>query len=360
MADKHSAKKPTGAALSDFSEEKIRRVERAIGYVFRDKALLRQAFTRTSFVNEHPGTCDNQLLEFLGDAVLSLVVADTLFSRFTETGDAGLSSLHGLGEGDFSKLRSTVTNKDYLSEKMEATGLGDCFLLGKGDRVEQVTKESRSVWEDLFESITGAIYLDAGRDISPARDFIYRVLSIERFCAACESEFSALDTAPKSGTHISVKNDLQEWCQGRGYAIPLYETFPLPDGAFRAVCTVEALAVTAEGIGKSKKAAETEAAKNALSLLGTTHPTATAKKAAPIPATPGSDTAKAKLNEYCKKAKTGTPVYKLLTERVLPDNSHVFHVTCRVGTLEAGAEAATKKAAEQAAAAEMLGLLAEA
>ena len=151
-------------------DENIAEIEKRIGYVFRDKALLRQAFTRESYCNEanrlrRVGYQSNEVLEFFGDSILSAVIVTCFIKKKTERYSYGIRS--ELCEGDFSNIRSKLADKKNLSENITRLGLEKYFLMGEGDAKLGIWNE-RSVKEDLFESIIGAIYIDSGFDMSAA------------------------------------------------------------------------------------------------------------------------------------------------------------------------------------------------
>ena len=151
-------------------ERNIPEIEGKIGYVFRDKSLLRQAFTRESFCNEanrsvRVGYQSNEVLEFFGDSILSAVIVTYFIRTKTERYKYGISTQ--LREGDFSNIRSKLADKRNLSENISRLGLEKYFLMGEGD-VKLGIERERSVKEDLFESIIGAIYIDSGFDMNAA------------------------------------------------------------------------------------------------------------------------------------------------------------------------------------------------
>ena len=145
----------------------LNEIEKKIGYSFKDKSLLRQAFTRTSFCNENKGKGgkkyqSNEVLEFFGDSLLSAAIVTLLMKDCTERYEFGIST--SLNEGDFSNIKSRLSDKKNLSLATEKLGLQKYLLMGEGDAKLGIENEP-SVIEDLFESIIGAIYLDSGNDI---------------------------------------------------------------------------------------------------------------------------------------------------------------------------------------------------
>ena len=128
--------------------------EKSLCYTFKDKRLLENALRHSSYVNEHPESEieDNERLEFLGDAVLSLIISHLLMDRFCE-----------LSEGDLSKIRSTLVNEARLAEIAKKINIGQFICLGKGE-MQSGGREKNSILADTFEALLAAVYLDGGFD----------------------------------------------------------------------------------------------------------------------------------------------------------------------------------------------------
>ena len=235
----------------------IPEIERVIGYKFKDKTLLTQAFTRTSFCNEaHGDYQSNEVLEFLGDSVLSCAIITRLVCDLAQRYEHGIKTK--LGEGDFTNIKSRLSDKSNLSRSMARLGLQKHLIMGEGDAKLGIENEP-SVMEDLFESIIGAIYLDSGMSVSTAAGCVERMLDI--------SEYTAGNAAKKS-----PKNALQEWCadKSRKLPAPIYKTEsesgPDHKKTYVRVCYVGDRLV-GRGEGKNFKIADSAAAENALSNL---------------------------------------------------------------------------------------------
>lgn len=246
----------------DFSK-KISEIEKKIQYTFKDKSLLTQAFTRTSFCNErnrgHRGEeyISNEVLEFFGDSVLSTAIISMLLNEKTERYEHGIYT--ELDEGDFSNIRSKLSDKRNLSKSMATLGLQRYLRMGEGDGKLGIENEP-SVMEDLFESIVGAVYIDCGMDIK-------RVIKVVSVMLDVSSYFSA-ETPPVQ----SFKNALQEWCADKKRRLPppvyktLSETGPDHKRSYeRAVVIGD----RTYGVGKGKnlKIADSMAAEEALKVL---------------------------------------------------------------------------------------------
>ena len=240
--------------------EHIIEIEEKIGYTFKDKALLRQSFTRTSYCNESKGkkegSISNEVLEFFGDAILSAAIITRLVDEKTERCPAGIKT--ALSEGDFSNIRSKLADKRNLSKSTSALGLQRFLIMGEGDRKSKISDEP-SVMEDLFESIIGAVYIDSDKDMRTVIRVVGGMLD------------TSLYLANKASTH-SPKNALQEFCadKKRRLPTPVYKTLSI-DGPEHKRIFVRAVHIgdrlIAKGTGKNQKEADTAAAKEALLIL---------------------------------------------------------------------------------------------
>ena len=222
----------------------LKQLEDKIEYVFKDKLLLKQALTHSRYANENRGTGPfNERLEFLGDAVLSLVTAEYLFKKFPE-----------MPEGELSKLRSGLVCTSSLCDYAKRISLGDFLFLGKGEE-NSGGRQRPSNLENTFEALIAAVYLDGG--LEKARAFVLRFLN-----ASIETH------------HISFKDYktlLQEVIQQNHEETLNYvitgESGPDHDKRFDAEVHLNSN-VIGRGSGKSKKQAEQEAAREALQLMG--------------------------------------------------------------------------------------------
>ncbi len=217
--------------------------ERKIEYTFLNKHLLRLALTHSSYANEtkRGGHENNERLEFLGDAVLDMVVSEYMFRQFPQ-----------MPEGELTKLRAAVVCEGSLAELARKLGIGRCILLGKGE--ESTGGRNRdSILADAFEAVIGAVCIDGG--IEAAQAYVMRTM--EGRIAETKNNFRSLD----------CKTHLQEIIQ-KISKIPLQyaivrENGPDHDKVFVAEVTHEGR-ILGSGSGKSKKEAEQNAANNAL------------------------------------------------------------------------------------------------
>jgi ribonuclease-3 len=220
-------------------------IEKRLGYTFADPCLMQEALRHSSFVNEAPqaGLRDNERLEFLGDAVLNLVVSHMLMDRFPRH-----------KEGDLSRMRAGLVNEPQLAALARRLELGAHIRLGKGE-AQSGGQEKNSILAGALEALMAAIYLDGG---------------LEKAIVAIQARFLPLVLGLEGGNeHLDYKSQLQELAQARSGSMPDYavirEDGPDHDKTFWVRLTV--LDVRTEGIGKSKKSAEQDAARKALPLL---------------------------------------------------------------------------------------------
>ena len=224
------------------SPEEIQALAARLGHRFDDERLLREALVHRSYRNEFPDEPrHNERLEFLGDAVLDLIVAEVLMERLPES-----------AEGELTRRRAAVVNEQSLARTARRLDLGGALLLGRGEELNN-GRDRSSILADAVEALVGAIYLDAG--YAAARDAALEWL-------APLLEMAASGAAP--GDHKTV---LQERLQALGRGAPRYrvvgETGPDHEKVFEVEITIGE-AVLARGTGRSKKDAEKEAARRAL------------------------------------------------------------------------------------------------
>jgi ribonuclease-3 len=220
-------------------------LEDSLGYRFKDRALLEQALAHGSWAREK-GKKDNERLEFLGDAVLGLAASDMLMSRFA--GD-------DKNEGELSRMRAALVSRLTLARAATAIDLGPHILLGRGE-LGSGGAGKPSILEGTFEAIIAAVFLDGG--YMPARELVEHLLGPW----VAEGPLETLD--PKSA--------LQEQLARLGRGVPSYVVASKSGPDHMPVYEVEVQegsAVLASGRGGGRKAAEREAASEALKKLGT-------------------------------------------------------------------------------------------
>ena len=222
--------------------EVLQAVQQKIGHVFHDQALLLTALTHSSYASEqNPPVPWNERLEFLGDAVLEVVVSRKLYLHFTEC-----------QEGTLTRARAMLVNEKATSGYAVCLGLDDALLLGKGENLTGGRKR-KALLGDAFEAMLGAVFLDGG---------------LEAATAVVEKVLPTLDEGlMQMKAQDNPKGVLQEYAQAKNHASPLYTEV---EGTLRPphfVMEVRVGELTARGEGDSKKAAEVAAAQAALELL---------------------------------------------------------------------------------------------
>jgi ribonuclease III len=224
----------------------LKNLQNALRYQFRNLEHLQQALQHRSFVNESPPNADfkdNETLEFLGDAVLNLVVGHVLMQRNPH-----------MNEGDLSRTRALLVSEAQLAEVARSVDLGRYLLLGKGE-MQTGGRDKPSILADTLEAVLAAVYLDGGYDAA------YTVI-------ASRLAFR-FDTAGTAAADTDYKSRLQEYAQNHLKTTPDYRIVdasgPDHDKIFNVALELQELRF--EGTGRSKKAAEQDAARQALQNL---------------------------------------------------------------------------------------------
>lgn len=313
-------------------KEALVTIEQTIGYQFKDRQLISQAFTRSSYHYEHTEEQSNEVMEFVGDSVLSLLVVDNLLDRYTDKDGSGLYSC--LNEGDFSSIRSFMVNKSFLAKKMKKLELHQFLRMSLGDE-KQGIDNSISVLEDLFESIVGAVYLDTGRNLSKTKKIIIPLLEID-------NELDEYDGKIK----ISYKNLVQEWCAKYGYDRPVYKNCQTNDG-FISTCYIKEQGVEGKGKGRNVKDAEKEAAEIAYMQLEDIESSFAGVDIS-------FENAINMLQEYCQNKDIPKPKYETIKDIIFDDNSHEFTVRCVLNGKNTNGKGERVKEAKKEAAYKML------
>lgn len=214
-------------------QDGLARLQQRLQHEFSDRELLVRALTHRSFGADH-----NERLEFLGDAVLNLAVADLLYAR-----------LHLLPEGDLSRVRANLVKQDTLHQLAVELDLTAVIRLGEGE-VRSGGKKRPSILADVLEALIGAVYLDGG--FGNAQALVQRL-------------FKAVEISPgMAAIGKDAKTELQEWLQGRKMKLPSYRVVGTLGAAhqqsFDVECEVVELNMRERGIGGSRRAGEQAAA----------------------------------------------------------------------------------------------------
>lgn len=220
------------------------RLEKNLGYTFKNKQLLLTALTHSSYANEsHDNKPSNERLEFLGDSVLSVIVSDYIYNRFNTP------------EGELTKLRASLVCEASLFEFSKQLELGDFILLGRGEQNHN-GRERPSILADAFEAVLAAVYLDGG--MKPAEDLVLRFVKDD---LVHREKISFCDYKTK------LQEVIQKNPEERLEYVLVEESGPDHDKRFTIELRLNSN-VIASGTGKSKKAAEQIAASEALKLMG--------------------------------------------------------------------------------------------
>ncbi|MBT6068661.1 ribonuclease III [Candidatus Peregrinibacteria bacterium] len=223
----------------------LSQVESKIGVQFKDKTLLDQIFVHRSYLNENDGKASNERLEFLGDAVLELVVTDHLYTSFPK-----------LDEGVLTNYRSALVRGTNLADVAEKIGLGDHLYLSRGEDASGGRKK-HYILANTVEAMIGAIYLDQGYEVS--KKFIHKWV------------IATLDNIIKEGLYLDAKTHFQEKAQEELSTTPHYEVLDEEGPDHDKTFTIGAFLggeKVGEGQGSNKQEAEQNAAHSALKNKG--------------------------------------------------------------------------------------------
>lgn len=224
----------------------LNKLQSLLAFNFKHEALLRQALVHTSYINENPGTelHDNQRMEFLGDALLNCIVAEALYHEYPD-----------LPEGKLTEIRISLVRQEKLAEKAGSLNLGKFMLLGKGEDLSGGRHKCNNL-ADTFEAVIAALFLDLGFEAT--KEFVLKHLGND------------IQSFRHGHVTANFKALLQELTQAKYKSLPEYEIVetsgPDHDRVFIVSVSVGDT-ILAIGTGKSKKAAESQAARIALEKL---------------------------------------------------------------------------------------------
>ena len=238
-------KQETGKDSRNKRYKQLNKLQKNLKIKFKNKSLLNRALTHRSYINEYrAGLKDNERLEYLGDAVLAVIINEYLFKRFEE-----------YPEGDLAKIKSAVVSEATLAKVAAEQKLGSFLLMGKGE-VQSGGRDRASILANTFEAIIGALYLDSG--LKESKRYVLSLLKIH------------IEKINNSTYLRDPKTALQEYVQGKYKERPIYsviqETGPDHNKQFTIQLTIHGNNVST-GTGPSKRKAEIEAAKKVLNDL---------------------------------------------------------------------------------------------
>ncbi len=227
----------------------IEQLEKTIGYCFNDKKIITTALTHSSYANEQKArkvVCQcNERLEFLGDSVLSLVISEFIYDKYKDK-----------PEGDLTKIRASVVCSRTLSALANEIKLGSYLLLGRGE--EETGRTNPKILENAFEALLAAIYLDSGNSKEQVARFLLPIMEKE------------ITIASKDEMAFDYKTSLQQFIQSIGtdriQYVCINELGPDHNKTFEVEVRLNSN-VVGKGIGKNKREAEQNAAKEALALF---------------------------------------------------------------------------------------------
>lgn len=231
---------------NEYKLESTQKLAERLSLPVQDYLLLSRALTHRSYLNEHREALeDNERLEFLGDAVLELLVGAWLYNHFPE-----------MAEGELTKLRSALVRTEQLAAFAREIKLGRAIRLGRGEN-ENGGRDRDSLLCATFEALIGSIYLDAG--FGAVQEFVEPMLE------------SHIDEIIKTRMYVDPKSILQEWAQAKSLSPPKYRTISESGPEHEKVFEVEVVIngeIYGVGIGHSKQAAAKKAAEKAIKKLG--------------------------------------------------------------------------------------------
>ena len=221
-------------------DDALKALSRQLDYTFNDESLLIEALTHRS-----AASVNNERLEFLGDGILNFVIASWLFQRYPS-----------MQEGDLSRLRASLVNKDSLASIARDLDIGDYIELGSGE-LKSGGRRRESILADAVEAVFGAVYVDRGFDT--CRELVLRLYA------------DKLDNIPDVQTLKDPKTRLQELLQSHRYPLPAYSVLEVSGKAhnqvFKVECSIENLDCVTTAQGKSRRKAEQAAAQLAIEEL---------------------------------------------------------------------------------------------
>jgi ribonuclease-3 len=239
-----AAKRKAVTQLPAKDAAKLKELEQAIGYAYKDLSLLRDALVHSSYVNESgiDNLQDNERLEFVGDAVLQFVVSEHLYQKYP-----------GESEGSLTVMRSSIVGRKHCAAMAKLVNLGEHVLVGKGER-NAAGGVKNSILANTFEALIAGLYFDGG--IKAARGFILKVLEMYRPNGESNDE--------------NFKAQLQSVCQKANGVLPVYKLLSSQGPDHKKTFEVEVFVGDVpygKGTGSTKKAAQQQAARQALGKM---------------------------------------------------------------------------------------------
>lgn len=295
--------------------ETLEFIQEQLEYEFDEPKLLRQAFTRKSYSEEHNGAYNNEVLEFYGDKALEFIVMKKLSEYFGETTQNGKYASQKT-EGQLTEIKKKLVCKKMLAHRIDVLDFADCLLMGKGDEAQNA-QDQESVKEDLFEAIIGAVAIDCGWDAETLEEVVDRMIDIEYYL---ENGFQ------DDENYVDL---IQTWCQKKYGYLPEYNIYELNDG-YECIVSFSNEFNGFSGQGYSKREARMNAAREAFEYLDEEN-----EWILPIDEVgePDIDRAINQLQELYQKGYIGEPWYDF-AETYDDNGNPVWRCECHVSGLD--------------------------
>lgn len=319
------------------NDENLKLIQNQLEYEFDEPNLLRQAFTRKSYSQEHNGAYNNEVLEFYGDKVLDFIVMKYLSSYY---GDLTQNDKYASEktEGELTEIKKKLVSKKMLAHRIDVLGFAKYIIMGKGD-IEQNAGEQDSVKEDLFEAILGAVAIDCDWHAETLQDVVDRMIDIPSYL---ENGFN------DDENYVDL---IQTWCQKKYGCLPQYDFYEDDDG-YGCTLYLSDEFDEFEGFGISKREARMDAAEEAYNFLEDAD-----ELCLPIDEVGEPDPEKAinQLQELWQKGLNGEPHYEFSQDYDNNGNS-IWTCRCYIYGMECYSEgtSSSKKNAKKMAAYYML------
>lgn len=234
------------------NKEELELIQNTIDYHFDNDDLLQQAFTRRSYTEEN-GSENNEVLEFIGDKALDIVVMKVLMKRFGHITDGDYQEFKTkYDEGKFTEIKKELVERKMLSKCIDNIGFNQYLIMGKGDKKKNV-QEEESVKEDLFEAIVGAVAIDSDWDFNAIEEVVKMMLDFNAFFNKKENE-------------VEYVQEVQEWSQKNHSELPNYSFYETYDG-YNCTLYLPGINYRFDSNAKSKAGARFLAAKEAYEYL---------------------------------------------------------------------------------------------
>ena len=318
------------------NNETLEFIQEQLEYEFYEPKLLRQAFTRKSYSEEHNGAYHNEVLEFYGAKALEFIVMKKLSEYFGEATQNG-KYVSQKTEGQLTEIKKKLVCKKMLAHRIDMLDFADCLLMGKGDEAQN-TQDQDSVKEDLFEAIVGAVAIDCGWKAEILEEVVDRMIDIEYYL---ENGFQ------DDENYVDL---IQTWCQKKYGYLPEYNIYELYDG-YECIVSFSNEFNGFAGQGYSKREARMNAAREAYEYLDEEN-----KLILPIDEVgePDIDRAINQLQELYQKGYIDQPNYNLY-EAFWENGNVVWRCECHVaGRNTCWRDCLSKKQGKQLVAYDML------